>query len=118
MSKVLEYHKEGYNCCESLIKSYNDVADLNIPVCVGTPFGGGMAVAGICGAVTGALIVLGGLEGRNSAQEKNLTRIPTKEILNKFNEKYGTLQCKELKSRGISCDELIEFGYEVLQQYI
>ena len=32
MEKVLEFHKEGYNCAESIIKAVNEDTNLNIPL--------------------------------------------------------------------------------------
>lgn len=118
MEKVLEFHKEGYNCAESIVKAFNEDTNLDIPVSVASPFGGGMAVGGTCGAITGTLIAVGALKGRNSSEEKNDSRALTKEIVTKVKEKYGTLECIELKKNGISCGEIIKYTYDILKEYI
>lgn len=118
MEKVLEFHKEGYNCAESIVKAFNEDTNLDIPVSVASPFGGGMAVGGTCGAITGTLIAVGALKGRNSSEEKNDSRALTKEIVTRVKEKYGTLECIELKKNGISCAEIINYTYEILKEYI
>ena len=117
MDKVLEFHKEGYNCAESIIKAFNEDTNLDIPVSIASPFGGGMAVGGTCGAITGTLIAVGALKGRNSSDEKNNTRVLSKEIINKVKEEYGTLECIELKKKGVTCQEIIKFTYDILSDY-
>lgn len=118
MSRVVEFYKEGYNCAESIIKALNEEKNLNIPVAVATPFGGGMAVGSTCGAITGAMIALGAIKGRESAQESNEARKLSREIMGKIKENYGTFSCIELKKNGVSCDEIIEYSYEILKKHI
>ena len=117
MDKVLEFHKEGYNCAESIIKAFNEDTGLDIPVSIASPFGGGMAVGGTCGAITGTLMAVGALKGRNTSEEKNNSITLTKEVINKVKEEYGTLECIELKKKGIGCDEIIKFTYDILGEY-
>lgn len=117
MEKVLEFHKEGYNCAESIIKAFNEDNNSDIPVSIASPFGGGMAVGSTCGAITGALIAVGALKGRNSSEEKNNSRILTRDIINKVKERYGTIECIELKKKGVTCDEIIQYTYDVLKEY-
>ena len=50
-------------------------------------------------------------------KKKNNSRVLTKEIINKVKEKYGTLECIELKKKGITCDEIIEYAYNILNEY-
>lgn len=116
MKKVLEFREEGFNCAESIVKAFNEEHNLNIPVQVATPFGTGMAVGGTCGAIAGALISLGAIKGREEGSAKNESRLYTKDIVNKVKEKYGTLECIELKKNGVSCADIIEYTYEVLNE--
>ena len=118
MKRVLELHKEGYNCAESIVKAINEEKETNIPVSIASPFGSGMTVGSTCGAVTGALMALGSIIGRQTSKESNETRKITKEVINKVKEKYGTFECSELKKKGISCDEIIEYAYDILREYI
>lgn len=115
MNKAVEFREQGYNCAESIIKALNEEKGLNIPVSTASPFGGGMTVGDTCGAITGSLIAIGSLKGRESNEEANETRNLTKEIMNKVKEKYGTYQCIELKKNHVSCAEIIEFTYSVLK---
>lgn len=118
MADVLKYHKEGYNCAESVIKAFNEEKNSNIPVSIASPFGTGMTVGSTCGAVTGALMALGAIKGREEATVKNESRKHTKELMNKVKEKYGTFECLELKKKGVSCGEIIEYAYNTLKEYV
>ncbi|MFL0198846.1 C-GCAxxG-C-C family (seleno)protein [Clostridium sp. WILCCON 0269] len=118
MKKAAEFYKEGYNCAESIIKAVNQEKSLNIPVSIGSPFGGGMAVGSSCGAITGALVALGAVRGRKEAVEPNTARECAKKMMNQIKEKYGTFECIELKKKGVSCAEIIEYTHDVLKEYI
>lgn len=117
MEKVLEFHKEGYNCAESIIKAVNEDTNLNIPLSIASPFGGGMSVGGTCGAITGTLMAVGALKGRNSSDEKNNTRVLSKDIINNVKEKYGTIECIELKRKGVTCEQIIKYTYDTFKEY-
>lgn len=117
MERVIEFHKEGYNCAESVLKAFNENTGLDIPVSIASPFGSGMTVGSTCGAITGTLMAVGALKGRNTSEEKNNSRVLTKEIITKVREKYGTLECIELKKNGVTCTEIIEYAYGLLKEY-
>jgi C_GCAxxG_C_C family probable redox protein len=118
MSRVLEFHKEGYNCAESIVKAINEEKKLNIPVAIASSFGAGMTVGTTCGAISGALMVLGAVKGRETSKEQNASRLVAKEVMKKISEKYGTFECRELKKKGVSCDEIIEYAYEIIKEYV
>lgn len=118
MNKAVEFRSKGYNCAESILKAINSEKGLNIPVSIASPFGGGMTVGTTCGAITGTLMVIGALKGRESNEEANETRKLTKEVMEKMKEKYGTFQCIELKKKGVSCEEIIEYAYDVLKESV
>ena len=118
MERVIEFHKEGYNCAESVLKAFNEDTGLDIPVSIASPFGGGMSVGSTCGAITGTLMAVGALKGRNSSDEKNDSMKLTKEVINKVKEKYGTIECAQLKKNKVSCDEIIDFTYNTFKEHI
>ncbi|CDF58591.1 C-GCAxxG-C-C family (seleno)protein [Thermobrachium celere] len=116
MKKAVDFHREGYNCAESIIKSANEKFNLDIPVNLGSAFGGGMAVGSTCGAITAAAVVLGYLKGRKDSSERNEARAPMKEIMKAVKENYNTDNCLVLKRNGVSCDEIINFVDDLLNE--
>jgi len=56
------------------------------------------------------------LYGRTKAEEKNESRKITKILMNNIKDKYGSVDCKELKQKGISCSEIIEYTYSILKE--
>ena len=114
MSKAVEYHKKGYNCAESVIKAVNDIKQQQIPVALGSPFGSGMGVGATCGAITGAMIAIVAMIGRDGADQHNEARACGRILMNKVKDAYGTYECRELKKQGVSCDEIIAFTEELL----
>lgn len=117
MERVIEIHNQGYNCAESIIKAFNEEKGLDIPVAIASPFGAGMTVGSTCGAITGALMAIGAVAGRNSSDEKNNSKGITKEVISKVKEKYGTTECIALKKNGVTCDEIIGYTYSLLKDY-
>jgi len=118
MANILEYHEQGYNCAESVLKAFNDENKMEIPVSLASPFGTGMTVGSTCGALTGALIALGAVKGREEPSARNESRKLTKALMGKIKEKYGTFECLELKKKGVPCSEIIEYSYNVLRECI
>jgi C_GCAxxG_C_C family probable redox protein len=118
MSKAVKYHKQGYNCAESILKSFNDENRLSIPVSIGTPFGSGMTVGSTCGAITGAMIAVGAVSGRETETVPNESRPYAKELMDKVKEKYGTYECRELKKQGVSCNEIICYMEQQLKELL
>ena len=118
MTDVVTYHKQGYNCAESVLKAFNEENNFNIPVSIASTFGSGMNVGITCGAITGALMALGALKGREEATIKNESREYAKEIMDKVKDKYDTFDCLELKKKGVPCDEIIAYTYNVLREYV
>lgn len=117
MTDVLEFHKQGYNCAEAIIKAINEEKGLNLPVSMASPFGGGMAVGSTCGAIAGALMAVGAMHGRENSAEKNNSGKIARVILNDLSNKYGTLNCRELKQNSVSCAEIIEYSYNLLREH-
>lgn len=118
MTKPSVYHKEGYNCAEALIKSYNEEHNTDIPVALGSGMGVGMTVGSICGAVNAAAMVVGYIKGRESNSETNQARNYSRELMNRVREKYNTEICSALKQNKVSCAEIIDFSYDALNEIL
>lgn len=94
--------KDGYNCAQSVLFSYSDklgvTGDLALRAACG--FGGGMGrKQEVCGAVTGGILALGLKYGRGEHEDKQkleLTYAKVRELIDMFNEKHDTVNCREL----------------------
>ena len=100
--RAAEYFQSGYSCSESLIKWAID--EKLVPeelLAVATPFSGGMGVGCLCGAISGAQIIIGYLFGKNNAgKNEELARTKAKALMQRFMEKHGATCCRVL-TRGL-----------------
>jgi len=101
------YHDAGYNCVQSVIGAFADQIDIPLEklIAVGTGLGGGIGATHeeICGAASGAIIVLSLIfpfvDGDDTARKKHCYSI-SKEFRKRFQDVFGHTICNELlKSR-------------------
>ena len=118
MTKPSMYHNQGYTCAESLIKSYNEEHDTDIPISIGSGMGVGMTVGSICGAVNAAVVIIGYLKGRNNKLEQNEARKYSRELMNKVRVRFDSEICSVLKRNKVGCDDIIDFTYDVLNEIL
>lgn len=94
--------KEGLNCAETVAKCVLDICAPDHGCTAprtATAFGGGMArsLKETCGAVSGGLLALGYLWGRDSAKEKwDRVEKPAVEFRRRFIDEFGTCNCAGL----------------------
>ena len=118
MTRPSVYHIQGYTCAESLIKSYNEEHNTDIPVSIGSGMGVGMTVGSICGAVNAAVVVIGYLKGRDNKLDQNDARKYSKALMTKVRERYNTEICSQLKRNKVGCGEIIDFSYDALNEIL
>jgi len=90
MTKPSTFHSQGFNCAESIIKSYNEEFNADIPVSLGSAMGSGVRVGSICGAVNAAVVIIGYLKGRSDHSEVNESPKYSKELMQTIREKYNS----------------------------
>ena len=85
-------------------------------------FGGGMGVGSVCGALTGALAVLGVMFVEDKAHESSETKEMASEFFNRFVEKLTTENCTKLKEMYrddlTKCDLVVRYSNEILEDMI
>ncbi|MGD8971823.1 MAG: C-GCAxxG-C-C family protein [Desulfobacterales bacterium] len=100
--KALDYHKAGFHCAEAVSKAVVEIYDQGM--CqdiakVATAFGGGIGRTHqeICGALTGGVIALGCLLGRNvpGADWTDASELAA-ELRRRFVREHGTTNCGAL----------------------
>ena len=101
----------GHNCAQSVLLSFapqlhysNELAEK-----IAAGFGGGMGkTQQTCGAVTGAIMVLGLLQGErvsNNEELKAESYRSVKEMIRRFTEEFGTTRCNELTGCDLNTSE-------------
>jgi C_GCAxxG_C_C family probable redox protein len=96
------YFREDFSCSQSVLAAYAPLYDLSPELAfrLASGFGGGMAGMGeVCGAVTGALMVIGLHAGNTAAQDsaaKEQTYSLVTEYVQRFKTLHGELHCRQL----------------------
>ena len=105
---------------------------------IATQFGGGSRKGEVCGAVSGALMVLGLMKGhchRNAPEEKADAYMLAEEFMERFIERQGTVVCRELLGYNVSkpedmvkirelglfqskCPEMVRCATEILEEML
>ena len=118
MSKIeeaLSSLKENFNCAQSIFGTYatHHGLDRDRALKISSGFGGGMALSGgTCGAVTGALMVIGlknGMGSNKDTEAKKKTYQVIKEFTNLFQEKIGSVVCMNILGCDISTPEGLDY---------
>ena len=114
MSKVKEAvicFTEGFNCSQAVFSTFAPEIGLDkeSALKISSSFGGGMARMGeTCGAVTGALMVIGLKSGNTNAsdkQAKERTYGVVRDFVSRFEQLNGSIKCKDLLCCDISTTE-------------
>lgn len=93
---------QGYNCAQSVFCAFCDVHGMDPETArrISSSFGGGVGrLREICGAVSGACMVLGMLYGgydRHDLQAKAAHYVMIQDLAARFRESFGALTCREI----------------------
>ena len=113
--KALSYFDEKFHCSQSVLAAYADECGLTEEKALklGACFGGGMRKGEVCGACTGALMVLGALYGQSDSSDidsRMLTNKVNDEMMERFAKKCGSYICNDLLKCDISTPEGVEYA--------
>ena len=99
---AVDLFNEGFSCSQAIVAAYADQygLDRNQALKIAAGLGGGIGRTGsICGAVTGAILILGLRFGTTDPKDKNAKFEAYKKV-QLFNEEFktrtGSLICREL----------------------
>lgn len=113
VEKSATYFRNGFNCSQAVFTAF--ATDYGIAeetaLKIATQFGGGARKGEMCGAVSGALMVLGlkyGHFNMNAPEEKRTAYKKAEEFMDRFIEKKGTVVCRELLGYDVSKPEDME----------
>ena len=124
--KACDYFlNKGYSCSESVLAAAADTG--LIPdelINTGTGFSGGMGSGCLCGAISGAQIIIGYLWGKNKT---NTARAISKSFIEQFKSIHGGTCCRVLtskfndfhsKERKSHCVNMVESASMILDEII
>ena len=100
--KAVALFAQGYNCSQSVLTAFSEEFNISENEClkIACAFGGGMGRSQLtCGAVTGALMVLGlkyGMGKGDEMSKKVNTYKKTTEFFEEFKKLNGSADCRDL----------------------
>ena len=111
--KAVNYFSQKLHCSQSVLAAFATECGITEEEALrlGSCFGGGMRKGEVCGAVTGALMVLGLLYGQKSAGDTEGRQLSNKVndlMMDRFKEKCGSYICNDL----LGCDIASEEGHQ------
>ena len=139
--KALALQKEGFSCSQAVFVAFCERfgVDKEQAYKISSGFGGGMHLDQTCGAVTGAIMVIGLKYGRTRADDidaKIKTIQMTDEFAKKFRQRHGSIGCtkllgcnlgtpqgrEEAKKKGaankILCSKYVQSAAEILDEIL
>jgi C_GCAxxG_C_C family probable redox protein len=141
IEKAVSCFNEGFMCSQAVLAAYAGQFDMDRETAlkVSAAFGGGMGRMGeICGAVTGAFMVIGLKYGRiavTDTKSHEKTNRLVKEFSDRFKSLNGSIVCRELlgcdlstpdgsktfvdkKLRDTLCSKLVRDAAEIVEQLL
>lgn len=126
IEKATKNHAKGYNCAQAVACAFSDVVGIDEKLIFKMTEGMGLGMGclqGTCGAVNGAVTILGIHNSTGNLvtpDSKAETYKLSKELVNTFKEKNQSIVCKELKGVETkkvlrSCPGCVADAAEILQ---
>lgn len=110
VEKAVNYYSNNFNCSQAVFTTFATELGVEeeLALKIGTQFGGGARKGEMCGAVSGALMVLGLKYGHchaeNMEEKRRAYRI-AEDFMNRFIAEKGTVVCRELLGYDVSKTE-------------
>ena len=108
---AVECFSSGFNCAQAVFSTYSDDLGLEIEMAkrIACGFGAGMGYIGeTCGAVTGALMLIGLKYGKANVEDSS-AKEKTYDLVQEFTKRFiainSSVKCKELLGYDISIPE-------------
>ncbi len=101
---------KGYNCSQSIVLAFADLVQIDESklLKMASSFGGGMGrLREVCGAVSGMFMIAGllcGYDGPETGEVKAEHYARIQELAKKFEEKHGTIVCREMLGLSVRHD--------------
>jgi len=113
------------NCAETILWGANRIYGLGLDsnaLRLASGFGGGMGIEAACGALAGAVMVLGRLYTRERSHESPRVKQLCARFLQSYRERMGSIDCAPLKERyrteRLKCREVVLQAARLLEELI
>ena len=108
--RAVDYYGRNFNCSQGVFTTYaiEHGIDEKLALKLATNFGGGARKGEMCGAVSGALMVLGLLYGHSESEDldsKAKAYAMSEEYMKRFIRRNGSVVCRELLGYDLSKPE-------------
>ena len=115
--KALMYFKDKFHCSQAVLAAYAEECGISEEQALklGACFGSGMRKGEVCGACTGALLVLGLLFGqyeKNDIESRQTANEVNDKMMNRFADTCGSYICNDLLKCDISTQEGVDYAIE------
>ncbi len=123
---AIKHFEQGFSCAESLV-----CEGIDLGICeksllsAATAFSGGLSSGCLCGAISGSLMVLSSLYGKNNkfGNEVKAKKIAS-EFVKRFKEKFPATCCRVLSrnfefhspERREHCKQIVEFCSQIMKE--
>ena len=140
VDKAQKYFENNFNCSQAVFTTFATELGLEeeLALKIATQFGGGARKGEMCGAVSGALMVLGLKYGHchgDDGEEKKRAYKIAEDFMNRFIAEKKTVVCRELLGYDISktedmekiqelklfrttCPEMIRYATKIVEEMI
>lgn len=114
VDRAVQMFRDGYSCAQALLASFGPGfgLDRDLALKVSAPFAGGVSrTDGLCGAATGALLVLGlacGPTDPEDGEGKDRIRNLTQEFLRRYEQRKGSTLCTDILGHNLSLPGVAE----------
>ena len=112
---------DKYHCSQAVAAVFPEYIDPNLALKISSCFGGGMRKGEVCGAATGALMVLGvifGYSDKNDLENKKLSNEIANNFMDTFKKKFNSYLCKDIIGERNVCGMYVKFAVETIEEII
>ncbi|MBQ8028244.1 MAG: C_GCAxxG_C_C family protein [Clostridia bacterium] len=97
--KAREIFMTGFNCSQAVFAAFSDVVEMDETMAkkISIGLGGGVGrLREVCGAVSGAAMVLGALSGGEEGENKAAAYAEVQKMAEDFKKENGSIICREI----------------------
>lgn len=107
---AVQLFDQGYMCSQAVFAAFSEKYNLSKEQAlkIGACFGSGMRKGEVCGACTGALMVLGLKYGENKQKSNEVCE----KFLDEFKNENGSIICRDLLGCDIGTEEGVKYAKE------